>query len=143
MVRGTERRRIFRSDRDRSRCLERLGAAIAAGGAALYAWCLMPNHVHALIRSGATPLGRLAQRWAGAYACDFNRRHRRAGHLFQNRFKSILVEEERYLLELLSRDLGDVGYSARTAPVVVRAALGVRWGLLGWVPAGARPSFFA
>jgi hypothetical protein len=61
----------------------------------------MPNHVHLLLRTGLTPLGRLMQRWLGAYASAFNRRHRRAGHLFQNRFKSIVVEEERYLLELV------------------------------------------
>ena len=61
----------------------------------------MPNHVHALIRTGAMPLGRLMQRWIGAYACAFNRRHGRAGHLFQNRFKSIVVEEDAYALELV------------------------------------------
>lgn len=101
IVRGIERRRIFRTDRDRVRCLDRLGAVLADSGATLYAWCLMPNHIHALLRSGNLSLGRLMQRWAGAYACEFNRRHQRCGHLFQNRFKSILVEEERYLLALV------------------------------------------
>lgn len=61
----------------------------------------MPNHAHALLRTGAVPLSRFAQRWLGGYATSFNRLHRRAGHLFQNRFKNTLVEEEAYLLELV------------------------------------------
>jgi len=101
IVRGIERRRIFRCDGDRRQCLDRLDTVIAASGAGLYAWCLMPNHIHALIRSGTLPLGRLMQRWVGSYASAFNRRYARAGHLFQNRFKSIVVEEEQYLLELV------------------------------------------
>ena len=101
MVRGIERRRIFRDGRDRAAFRDRLAHVVSAGGAALYAWCLMPNHAHALVRTGAVPLSRLVQRWLGPYATRFNLRHRRAGHLFQNRFKSILVEEEPYLLELV------------------------------------------
>jgi len=101
IARGLERRRIFRDDWDRARCLERLDRVVSAGGAGLYAWCFMPNHAHALIRTGPVPLARLIQRWLGPYATGFNLRHRRAGHLFQNRFKSVLVEEEPYLLELV------------------------------------------
>ena len=56
IVRGIERWRIFRFDFDRRRCLDRLGATIVAGGGGLYAWCLMPKHVHALIRTGTMPL---------------------------------------------------------------------------------------
>jgi REP element-mobilizing transposase RayT len=101
ILRGIERRQIFRSDSDRHRCLDRLGAVVIGSGAGLYAWCLMPNHIHVLIRTGRLPLGRLMQRWAGPYASEFNRRYARAGHLFQNRFKSIVVDEEQYLLELV------------------------------------------
>ena len=101
MIRGIERRRIFRTDRDRRLCLERLATQVAASAAGLYAWCLMPNHVHVLLRTGTTPLSLLMRRWVGPYASDFNRRHGRVGHLFQNRFKSIVVEEEVYLLELV------------------------------------------
>jgi hypothetical protein len=61
----------------------------------------MPNHIHLLVRTGAVPLSRLMQRWLGPYAVTFNLRHRRSGHLFQNRFKSILVDEQAYLLELV------------------------------------------
>jgi len=61
----------------------------------------MPNHAHALLRTGNLPLSRLVQSWLAPYVGTFNRIHRRAGHLFQNRFKSTLVEEEPYLLELV------------------------------------------
>jgi len=101
IVRGIERRRIFRRDRDRDHFLERLATLVRDTQAALYAWALMPNHAHVLLRTGALPLSRLAQRWLGPYATTFNRVHQRAGHLFQNRFKNTLVEEEPYLLELL------------------------------------------
>jgi REP element-mobilizing transposase RayT len=117
IIRGIERRRIFRCDADRRRCLDRLGTVVGLGGARLYAWCLMPNQVHALIRTGPMPLSRVIQRWAGAYAVAFNRRYARVGHLFQNRFKSIVVDEEQYLLEL-------VRY-IRLNPVRARRAIGL------------------
>jgi len=62
----------------------------------------MPNHAHLLLRTGQLPLSRLMQAWLSAYSTTFNRRHRRSGHLFQNRFKSTLVEEEPYLRQLLA-----------------------------------------
>ncbi|MEO8604100.1 MAG: transposase [bacterium] len=101
IARGIERRDIFRDDCDRQCCIDRLARVITLGGAALYAWCLMPNHIHALIRSGPTPLSLLMRRWIGPYASYFNRRHDRIGHLFQNRFKSILVDETAYFLQLV------------------------------------------
>jgi len=101
MVRGIDRCAIFQDAADRQRCRDRLGAVIRSGGGALYAWCFMPNHIHALIRTGPVPLSRLMRRWIGPYATAFNRRHQRCGYLFQNRFKSILVEEERYFVELV------------------------------------------
>jgi REP element-mobilizing transposase RayT len=101
IVRGIERRRIFRSERDRDAFLDRLGNLVVDSHAGLYAWSLMPNHAHALLRTGDLLLSRLAQRWLGPYASTFNRVHRRCGHLFQNRFKNILVEEDPYLLELV------------------------------------------
>lgn len=101
MVRGIDRCTIFHDDIDRRRCRDRLGAVLRAGVGTLYAWCFMPNHIHALIRTGAMPLSRLMRRWIGPYATAFNRRHQRCGYLFQNRFKSILVDEEPYFLELI------------------------------------------
>jgi putative transposase len=101
IVRGIDRGRIFRTDQDRSRFLEELTTRVVASAAALYAWALMPNHAHVLVRTGAMALSSVAQCWLGAYAGSFNRTHGRVGYLFQSRFKSILVEEEAYLLELV------------------------------------------
>lgn len=99
--RGIERRRIFHSDRDRRDMLRRLADVVTRADAAVYAWCLMPNHFHLLFRTGALPLSRCMQRWLGGYVTCFNHRHQRSGHLFQNRFKNVLVEEEPYLVELV------------------------------------------
>src|SRR5512139_1003540 len=101
MVRGIDRCAIFHDDVDRRWCRDRLGAVLHAGAGTLYAWCFMPNHIHAVTRTGSAALSRLMRRWIGPYATWFNRRHRRCGYLFQNRFKSILVEEEPYFLELI------------------------------------------
>ena len=101
MARGIERRDIFADDADRTDFLRRIGAALEWSGAAVYAWCLIPNHVHLLVRSGRPGLSAVMQSVLGGYASRFNRRHRRSGHVFQNRFKSIVVEEDTYLLELV------------------------------------------
>lgn len=101
IARGIERRRIFRSDRDRSQFVERLAELVTSTGAALYAWALMPNHAHILLRTGELPLSQLVHRWLSQYVTRFNLIHRRAGHLFQNRFKNTLVDEDEYLLELV------------------------------------------
>jgi len=102
--RDIERRQIFRDDADRCAFLERLITLLPVSGAALYAWALMPNHAHLLVRSGAGGLSNVMQRLPGAYATTFNHRHHRAGHLFQNRFKSTLVDGEACLRELV-RDI--------------------------------------
>ena len=101
MARGIERRELFRSDRDREDFLSRVAVLVPDTGAAIYAWSLMPNHFHLLVRSGPAGLSTFMRRLQTGYASAFNRRHRRSGHLFQNRFKSILVEDGPYLLELV------------------------------------------
>jgi REP element-mobilizing transposase RayT len=101
MVRGIERRDIFLSDRDREDLLERIGKIAPDTGTRIYAWCLLPNHFHLLLRTGHAPISRVMRRVLTGYAGAFNRRHRRAGHLFQNRFKSVLVEEDPYFLQLV------------------------------------------
>jgi REP element-mobilizing transposase RayT len=101
MVRGSERRAIFRDDRDRTDFVTRVAALAEAGTLTVYAWALLPNHAHLLVRTGSRPLARSMRRLLTGYAGAFNRRHKRVGHLFQNRYKSIVVEEERYLLELV------------------------------------------
>jgi REP element-mobilizing transposase RayT len=100
MVRGLDRQAIFRGDPDRADFIARLAALAEEGDLIVYAWALLPNHAHLLVRSGSRPLARSMRRLLTGYAGAFNRRHQRTGHLFQNRYKSIVVEEEPYLLEL-------------------------------------------
>jgi len=101
MVRGLERRPIFRDAADRRDFCARVGGLVEATALTVYAWALLPNHAHLLLRTGQRPLARCMRALLTGYAGAFNRRHKRVGHLFQNRYKSIVVEEEPYLLELV------------------------------------------
>ena len=101
IVRGIERRLIFRDDDDRNQFLERLGKLLKETHTPCLAWALIPNHFHLLLKTGQVPIATLMRRLLTWYAVYFNHRHRRHGHLFQNRYKSILCEEEAYLLELV------------------------------------------
>src|SRR5574341_2363769 len=100
MVRGIEGRSIFRDDRDRADFVRRLARLAQDRDLTVYAWALLPNHAHLLLRTGRIPLARVMRSLLTGYAGTFNRRHKRKGHLFQNRYKSIVVEEDAYLLEL-------------------------------------------
>lgn len=100
MARGIERRKIFMDDQDRSSFLERLALILEDTQTQCYAWALIPNHFHILLRTGPTPLSTVMRRLMTGYAVTFNIRHRRSGHLFQNRYKSVVCEEDTYLLEL-------------------------------------------
>ncbi|MGH7859211.1 MAG: transposase [Candidatus Binatia bacterium] len=99
--RGIERRPIFLDDDDREDFLERLGRLVDRNALTVYAWALMTNHFHLLVRTGAVPLERAMRSLLAGYATRFNRRHERAGHLFQNRYKSTLCEDEPYFLKLV------------------------------------------
>jgi REP element-mobilizing transposase RayT len=101
IVRGIERRRIFLDDQDRDNFIERLGDIVTETKTFCFAWALIPNHVHILLRTGPTSLAAVMRRLLTGYAVSYNRRHRRHGHLFQNRYKSILCQEDMYLLELV------------------------------------------
>ena len=101
ICRGIERRRIFWEDSDRDDFLIRLETILSETQTPCYAWALMPNHFHLLLRTGNVPIARVMRRLLSGYAGRFNRLHRRAGHLFQNRYKSILCQEAPYLLELV------------------------------------------
>jgi putative transposase len=101
MVRGIERTTIFRDDTDRDDFLARLAALAAPGAWTVFAWALLPNHAHLLVQTGAVPLAISMRRLLTGYVVNFNRRHKRVGQLVQNRYKSIVVEEEPYLLELV------------------------------------------
>lgn len=101
MVRGINRAAIFADDRDRALFLERLGQYVAEGKCSIYAWVLMDNHVHLLFKSGSYGISVVMRKLLTWYAQHFNRRHNRTGHLFQNRYKSVLCDEENYLLALI------------------------------------------
>ena len=121
MVRGIEGGNIFSSDGDRDHFISRLGHVLQETKTICYAWALIPNHFHLLLRSGPVPISTTMRRLLTGYAVWYNRRHRRQGHLFQNRFKSILCQEDVYLMELVRyihlnpiragivRDMGELG----------------------------------
>ncbi|MDD5329347.1 MAG: transposase [Sulfuricella sp.] len=99
-ARGDRREPIYEDDEDRNMFLRTLGEVIRQFNWLCHAYCLMTNHYHLIIE---TPDGNLAKgmrQLNGVYTQASNRRHRRQGHLFQGRYKSILVDKEAYLLEL-------------------------------------------
>ena len=102
MIRGIEKRNIVDDDWDRTAFVSRLGDQAKKTGTAIYAWSLLKNHAHLLLRSGYSGLPRFMRRLLTGYAVGYNRRHKRFGHLFQNRYKSILCEEGINLEELVS-----------------------------------------
>ena len=101
MARGIEGREIFRDKRDREEFLRRLSEVMIKGKGQLFAWSLISNHFHLLLRPRGMPLATMMRRLLTGYAVWHNRRHARKGHLFQNRYKSIVVEEDPYFLELV------------------------------------------
>jgi REP element-mobilizing transposase RayT len=101
MVRGITHSAIFYDSVDLERFLDRAGIVFTEGKLDCYAFALLSNHAHLLLRTGITPIANAMRRLLTGYAVSFNKRHKRSGHLFQNRYKSILCEEEPYLLELV------------------------------------------
>ncbi len=101
IVRGIDRKKIFRDDADRAGFCQRLGELLAETETDCLAWALIPNHFHLLVRPGRARLGKFMSRLLTGYAVTFNHRYKRSGRLFQNRYKSIVCEEEPYLLELV------------------------------------------
>jgi len=101
MIRGIEGREIFEDRQDREEFISRIGNLVKETGTKIVAWVLMSNHVHLLIFSGHAGISSFMRKLLTGYALSYNRRHHRRGHLFQNRYKSIVCEEESYLLELI------------------------------------------
>jgi REP element-mobilizing transposase RayT len=101
IVRGIERRPIFKDDADKDNFLGRLENILTDTAALCCAWALMSNHFHLLLKTGKVPISTVMRRLLTGYAMYFNRKYNRAGHLFQNRYKSILCQEDAYLLELV------------------------------------------
>jgi len=101
IARGIDRNTIFQDDFDRNNFIDRLAAILNETKTVCYAWALIPNHFHLLLRTGLTPVATVMRRLLTGYAMSYNRRRQRHGHLFQNRYKSILCQEDIYLLELV------------------------------------------
>jgi REP element-mobilizing transposase RayT len=101
IARGNEQRDVFRDDRDRELYLKKLAHYRSRFRFQLYAYCLMTNHVHLAIEVGPVRLSRIMLALHGSYAQAFNQRHQRVGHLFQGRYKALLVQKSSYLLALV------------------------------------------
>jgi putative transposase len=97
-ARGNERKAIYRDAADRERFLECLGATLVRFGWRCLGYCLMTNHYHLLVRTPRPNLARGMRDLNGVYAQAFNRRHRRVGHLFQGRYRAVLIERDEHFL---------------------------------------------
>ena len=98
--RGDRREAIFVDDQDRHALLEVVAQALSRFDAQALAYCLMDNHYHFVLHTRQANLSLLMRHINGVYTQAFNRRHGKAGHLFQGRFKAILVDRDAYLLEV-------------------------------------------
>jgi len=98
--RGNRRARIFEDDKDRLRFLKALKESVEAFNVEMHGYVLLDNHFHFLLRTPEANLGRFMQRFNTAYITYYNLRHHKSGHLYQGRYKAILVEADEYLLEL-------------------------------------------
>jgi putative transposase len=101
ILRGIEKRRIVNDDKDRQNFVKRLGDLAEETKTRIYAWALLSNHAHLLLRSGPLGLPKFMRRFLTGYAVTYNLRHHRHGHLFQNRYHSVVCEEEVYFRELV------------------------------------------
>jgi REP element-mobilizing transposase RayT len=101
IARGINRKIIFKDNLDRDNFVKRLDHILTDTQTRCFAWALVPNHFHLLIRTGPTRISTVMRRLLTGYAVSFNLRHSRCGHLFQNRYKSILCQEDPYFLELV------------------------------------------
>ncbi len=101
MGRGIEKNNIFLNKRDRNDFINRLSGLVEEGAMDIYAWALMTNHFHLLLKTKNRPLSSSMRKLLTGYVVNYNRRHKRYGHLFQNRYKSIVCQEDAYLMELV------------------------------------------
>lgn len=100
ILRGNARQDVFADERDRLRFYDILGTSAERFRYRILAFCLMGNHVHLMMQVGDVPLSRIMQNVSLRYTRWFNWRHQKCGHLFQGRYKAILVDADAYLLEL-------------------------------------------
>lgn len=101
MLRGNEKRNIFVSDTDKLHFIEIVGKMKKSDRFYLYAYCLMNNHIHMMISEGTEDIAKILKRITVSYVSYFNKKYKRVGHLFQDRFKSEVVNEDEYALTLV------------------------------------------
>lgn len=101
MLRGNDGQPVFFSDQDRLSFCELVAEGVARYGHRVHAFCLMTNHVHFALQVAATPLAKIVQNLAFRYTRRINKSQRRIGHLFQGRYKALLVDADAYLVELV------------------------------------------
>ena len=101
IIRGIEKRRIVHDKVDRAHLVQRMEDLSKETGTSVYAWSVMTNHAHILLKSGNRGLSYFMRRFLTGYAINYNIRHKRHGHLFQNRYKSIVCDEDAYFRELV------------------------------------------
>ena len=124
ILRGINRQTIFEEDEDAIKFVETLGEYKEKSGYKLYAYCLMGNHIHLLLKEEDEELGIIMRRIGASYVYWYNLKYNRCGHLFQDRYKSEPVEGENYLLAVLRyihqnplkaglvKDIGDYKWSS-------------------------------
>jgi REP element-mobilizing transposase RayT len=100
ICRGNNRQAIFRDDQDRKRYLEKLSMYCQVKKIDLLAYCLMSNHVHVLLETAEGNLSKMMQALQTSYTLSFNRRHGRSGHVFEQRYKAMLVDKDNYLIQV-------------------------------------------
>jgi putative transposase len=98
MLRGNNREKIFVDEEDKARMIDTLGDKKKAEEYFLYAYCVMDSHIHLIIKEGKDPIASIVKRIATSYSYYFNKKYKRIGHVFQERFKSENIEDESYLL---------------------------------------------
>lgn len=101
MLRGNERKKIFRDDEDRLKFISILKKKQSEIDLSFYAYCLMDNHIHLVLRENNNEISLIMKGIATSYAMYFNIKYGRVGHVFQDRFKSEAVEDERYLMAVI------------------------------------------
>lgn len=101
MLRGNNREKIFIDEEDKLRIIDTFEDKKKAAEYYLYAYCVMDNHIHLIIKEGKDPIARTIKRIAASYSYYFNRKYKRIGHVFQERFKSENIEDESYLLSAI------------------------------------------
>jgi REP element-mobilizing transposase RayT len=98
MLRGNNRQDVFIDDEDKARIIATISEKKGSGRFVLYAYCVMDNHLHLVLKEGTDPLSRALKRIGTSYAYYFNKRYKRVGHVFQDRYRSENIEDDAYLL---------------------------------------------